>query len=178
MPRHREALYDVDAGGILAARRAEELATGGHFFEQVFDEDAGTGRKCARPFADQYAVVDDPRPALAASDAALDGDACDAGNRGQGLTAKAHRRHRFDPVIGQFRRGVAFERQSDIIPGHPAPIVADVDAVGSPRCQTHVDTCRSGINRVLDEFLESGCRTFDNFTGGNAIHEMFGQAAY
>ena len=35
--------------------------------------------------------------------------------------------------------------------------------------------CRPSIKRVLDQLLHRGCRTFDNFAGGNSIDDMFGK---
>ena len=177
-PRHREPFHDVDAGRIFAARRAEKLAARRDFFEQPFDQDTRARRERMRAFIDQRAVIDHAHPALATRDPALDRHPRDAGNRGQGLAAKAHRRHGFDGVGRQFRCGVAIESQSDVARSHAAAVITDVNAVGTTRRKPHVDPRCPGINRVFDQFLERGRRAFDNLARCDAINQVFGQAAY
>jgi Histidine kinase-, DNA gyrase B-, and HSP90-like ATPase len=73
---------------------------------------------------------------------------------------------------------LALERQSDVICGHAAAIVTDINPRRSPHAEHDVDPCCTGINGVFDEFLERCRRTFDNFTCSNAINQVFGQATY
>ena len=177
-PRHRKTFYDIDASGIFAARRAEELAARRDFFEQPFDQDTRPRGERMRAFIDQRAIIDHAHPALAARDPAFDRHPRDAGNRGQGLAAKTHRRHGFDGVGRQFRCGVAFESQSDVARSHAAAIITDFNAVGATRREPHVDPRCPGINRVFDQFFERGRRALDNLARCDAINQVFGQAAY
>ena len=50
-PRHRQAAHDVEAGRVLAARRAQELAPRGHLGEQVLDPHARSRRQRGGAFA-------------------------------------------------------------------------------------------------------------------------------
>jgi hypothetical protein len=177
-PRHREAFHDIDAGRIFAARGAEEFATRGDILKEPFDKDTRARRIGMRAFADHDAVIDLALPALAARNAAFDRHTRHTGDRRQCLTAKAHRRHRFDRVGRQFRCGVAFERQADLVRRHAATIVTNVNHIGATRGQTDIYPPCAGVDCVFDQFFQRSGWTFDNFARCDAIYEVFGQATY
>ena len=177
-PRHREPLHHVDAGRIFAARGAQELPPRGDALEQALDTDARAWWHGGGCIVDDFAVVDRARPAFEAGHPAFNGHARNARDRGQGLAAKSHRRHRFDAVVGHFRRGVAFERQRDVVARHAAAVVGHVDAVDAAARQHDRDPRCACINRVFDQFLERRRRSLYDFACGNAVDEMRRQAAY
>ena len=177
-PCHRQPLHDIDAGGIFAARTAEKFGTGGHTGEQSLDFDARSRRQRSRTIGNNIAIIDSARPPFPASDSTLDGQPRNARNRGQRLATKAHRADILDELIGQFRRGVAFERQSDVARVHPAPVVDDLNPVDPATRQNHRNPRGSGIYGVLDKLFQRCRRTFDNLASGDAIDQMWWQAAY
>ena len=86
------------------------------------------GRQRGGPLRSERAVIDHPRPALlGAARAALERQPRDAGDRGQGLAAKAERGDLLDRVVGQLRGGVALERERDLVRRHPAAVVGHLD---------------------------------------------------
>ncbi len=177
-PGHGEPLHDVEAGGIFGALRAQELAAGGDPGEQGLDPDSGAGRQSGGPLPFEPAVVDDARPAVRAAHPALDGQAGDAGDRRQSLAPEAQGGHRLDLVAGELGGGVALERQRHVGRAHPAAVVGDLDPAGAAGAERDRDPRGSGVDRILDQLLERAGRSFDHFTGRDAIDEMLGQAAY
>ncbi len=177
-PRHGEPLHHVEAGGIFGPLGAQELAAGGDLAEQILDRDAGAGRQRGRPLRRQRAIVDDARPAVGAADPAFDGDAGDAGDRRQRLAAEAQSGDRVDLVAGQLGGGVALERQRDVGRRHAAAVVGDLDPGKTALAQRHRDPLGAGVDRILDQLLQRTGRSFHHFTGGDAVDEVLGQAAY
>ena len=176
--RHRQAADDIETGGIFGACRAQEFTPRRHASEQILDDDPRPRRHRGGGVADEIAIVDRPRPAFRARDAAVDRQARDAGDRWQGLTAKAQRLDRLDPFVGKFRGGMAFERERHIVSAHPAAIVADLDPREPALGQHDTDSRRARIDRVFDQFLQRAGGSFDHFTGSDAIDQMFGETTY
>jgi hypothetical protein len=177
-PRHRQAFHHIDAGGIFGAGGAEELAPGGHLREQPFHADARAGREGGGAFVDQLAIVDHPPPAVAPPHPAFDREGRHAGDRRQRLAAKAQRRHRLDGVVRQLGRGMAFEREGDLVARHAAAVVGHLDPRGPALRQCDGDARGACVDRVLDKLLQRAGGSFHHFARGYAIHQMFGQTAY
>ena len=177
-PRHGEPLHDIEAGAIFAALGAQELAPGGNPGEQLLDGDAGAGRQRRRPLPRELAVVDDPRPAVGAANPALDRHPGDAGDRRQRLAAEAQGGDVLDRVARQLRGGVTFERQRDFRRRHAAAVVGDLDPLQSAPRQSDRDSRRAGVDRVFNQLFQRTGRSFHHFTGGDAVDDMLGQAAY
>ncbi len=183
-PRHREAADHVEAGGIFAAGRAQELAARGHLGEQLLDPHPRSRRQGGGLVRQQRAVIDHPPPAFSCAQfAAIDGQPCDAGDGGQRLAAKAERRHQLDCAvrpdqgIGQLRGRMAFERQCHGFGRHPAAVVHHLDPGKAAFGQHHPDSPRTRVDRVLDKLFERRSRAFDHLARGNAVHQSGREAA-
>jgi hypothetical protein len=177
-PRHGEALHHVEAGGIFGARRAQELAARGDAGEQLLDADARARRQRGGAFGDHGAVIDDAAPALGTAHPAFETHPRDAGDRGQGLAAKAQRRDLVDLVIGQLGGGVALQCERHIGRRHAAAVVGHFDEIGAAAGQFHGDPGGPGIDCVFDQFFQRAGRAFDHFSRCNSVDKMFGETAY
>ncbi|GAA3715583.1 hypothetical protein GCM10022268_25240 [Sphingomonas cynarae] len=62
--------------------------------------------------------------------------------------------------------------------GHAATIIRHLDAAETPFRQRHRDAACPRIEGVLDQFLQRAGGPFHHLTGGDAIDEMLGEAAY
>ena len=133
-PRHGEPLHDVEAGGIFAALRAQELAPRRHPARTAPRRVTRVpGGSAAGPSPVEPAIVDRPRPAVGAAHPALDRQPRDAGDRRQRLAAEAQGRDLVDRIVGQLGGGVALERQRDLVRRHAAAVVGDLDPVDARR---------------------------------------------
>ena len=177
-PGHRQSPDHIEAGGIFAARAAQELAPRRNLAEQVLDPDPGSRRQGCRPFLDQGAMIDHTPPALARrTGPAFQRQPGDTGNRRQRLAPEAEGRDQLDMIVGQFGGGVAFQRQCHFCRAHPAAVVGHFDPAEPTLGQAHSDAARVRIDRVFDQFLERRRRPFDHFARGNAVDQVLGQAA-
>ena len=174
-PSHGKPLHHIEAGGIFAARRTQELAARGDLAEQVFDPDTRSRRQCRRTFGNELAMIYNPfPPVIRAVRAAFEGKARHARNARQGFAAEAQRRNHLDGFIRQFRRRMTFERQRHFLWRHAAAIVGHLEARQpslykldrNPRC--------ARIDGVFDQFLERGRWPFDHFAGGNSVDQGIG----
>ena len=183
-PRHGETAHHVQTGSLFAARGAQELAACRNLGEQVFHPHPRPGGERSGSVLDKLAMIDHPPPAFCSTAfAAFHGQAGDAGDRRQGLAAKSERRHQFnclirtDQRLGQFRGCMAFERQRHCRRCHPAAIIAHLDAPHSAIPEGDSDSLCTGINRVLDQLFERGCRAFNHLARSDAVDQMRGKAA-
>ena len=177
-PRHGEPLHHVEAGGIFAPLRAQELAPRRDLAEQLLDGDPRAGRQRGRPLPRQFAVVDDTRPAIGAAHPAFDRHPGDAGDRRQCLAAKAERGHLLDRLARQLRGRVPLQRQRDLVLRHAAAVVDDLDPVQPAGRKAHCDPGGTRVDRVLDQLFQRAGRSFHHFTRRDAVDEMLGQTAY
>jgi len=177
-PRHGEALHDVEASAIFAALGAQELAPGRYAGEQLLDDDAGARRQGGRPLPFELAIVDDARPAVLAIQPGLDRHPGDAGDRRQRLAAETQGLDLVDRIGRQLGGGVPLQRQRDLIAGHAAAVVGDLDPADSALRQRHGDPGRAGIDRVFNQLFQRTGRPFNHFTGCNAVDKVLGQAPY
>ena len=74
-------------------------------------------------------------------------------------------------VLGQFRGAVPLDRQDQLFRGHATAIVRDRDQMLAAFLHAHIDARGSGIDRVLDQFLDRRRRPLDDFARGNAVDE-------
>jgi hypothetical protein len=77
--------------------------------------------------------------------------------------------------IRNLARGVPFERQSRISRLHPVAIVLNPNELLASELDRDHDPRRAGIERVLDELLDDGCRALDDFARGDLVGEMDGK---
>ncbi|MNT43633.1 hypothetical protein D3C72_1801170 [compost metagenome] len=67
------------------------------------------------------------------------------------------------------------DRQRQLFCGNAAAVVADADQAHTAFFQFDVDAAGAGIDRVLNQFLDHRCGSFDHLTGGNLIDQDFRQ---
>ena len=123
-------------------------------------------------------MIDDPPPALVGHfHPTFQGQPGDAGNGRQCLAAEAECRDLLDGIVRQFRGRMAFKCECHIGCGHAATVVGDFDPSEAAVDDRDRDPCCTGIDCILNKFFQRRGRSLDNFAGGNAIHQVFGQAA-
>ena len=181
--RHRQPLDDLGDGHGLGPLRAHELEPGRRGREQVTDLDTGTDVDGGRPQRGLDAPVDDNLQGLAIISGAVvspprgNRQPRDGTDRRQGLAAKAQRAN-VEQVLAsvagrcELRRRVAFDAQRQIGRIHPAAIVGDANERQPATGDDDVDLARTGIKRVLDQFLDDAGRPLDHLAGGNAVHGL------
>ena len=180
---HGEPSHDIEAGGVFAARCAQELAARGNLREDLFDSHARSGRERGRLVRHHGAVIDNLAPRLfGIARPALQREARHAGDRGQRLAAKAQRGDLLDRPIpdeafGQFRGRMAFERECHLVRPHPASVIAHFERAQPAFDQSDRYPRRTCVDRVLNQFLERRGGALDHLAGGDAIDERFGKAA-
>jgi hypothetical protein len=176
--RHGKPADGIEASGIFGARRAQELLAGGYAGEQALHLDPGARRQGGRPFRRDHAIIDRAGPAFRTAHAALNREPGDAGDRWQRLAAKTERLDRLDRIIGKLGGGMAFEGQGHLGRAHAAAVVDHFKPANSPFEQADGYAGGACVNGVLDQLLESARRALDHLARGDAVDEMFGQAAY
>jgi hypothetical protein len=70
---------------------------------------------------------------------------------------------------------VAGQRQRQLLWRNAASVVGDGDALDAALLQAHGDLGGAGIERVLQQFLDHGRRTFDHLASGNLRDQLIGQ---
>jgi hypothetical protein len=73
---------------------------------------------------------------------------------------------------------MTFKRDGQFVAGNAASVVRNINAINPARRQANGDTPRACVDGVFDKLLKRAGGAFDNLSGGNAIHQIFGQAAY
>ena len=61
---------------------------------------------------------------------------------------------------------------------HPAAIVGYLDAIDAAAREAYIDTERTGVDRVLDQFFQRTGRSFYHFTGSDPVNQIFGEPSY
>ena len=91
----------------------------------------------------------------------------------QRLAAKAERPDRAE-IVGarDLARGVALDRQPRVLGLHPLAVVFDADQLLAAELDGDGDAPRAGVERVLDQLLDDGRRTLDDFAGGDLVREI------
>ena len=108
-----------------------------------------------------------------------------AADRSDGRQRLAAEPHRVDvqqvhpPVIAgrQLRRGVAVQREQQVVGAHAAAIVFDRDPLQAARLDRDGDARGAGIQRVLGKFLHRRCGAFDHFASRDPVHDIGRQFA-
>jgi hypothetical protein len=70
---------------------------------------------------------------------------------------------------------VAGQRQRQLLWRNAASVVGDGDALDAALLQAHGDLGGAGIERVLQQFLDHGRRTFDHLASGDLRDQLIGQ---
>ena len=180
-PRHGEPLDDIERGKVFGACRFEEFESSGRGIKQLAHLDARArlpvGQKSGGLRSLNSAGIDLDAMRLAGLGTADDGKVRHGADRGQRLSAKAHGDDMREIVAGQFRGGMAFDRQNEIGRLHPLAVVFHQDEIGPAVRYRHRDTARTGIERILDQFLDGAGRAFDHLARGDAVDGTFGETA-
>ncbi len=92
---------------------------------------------------------------------------------GQRLAAESERADRVEVLgAGDLARRVPFERQPGVLGIHAVAVVFDAQQLLAAELDRDGDARGAGVERVLDQLLDDGGRTLDDFPGGNLVREM------
>jgi len=168
-------MLDMGALGVVAA---QELASSRHIEEEIAYLDGGTGWGAGLvDFEDFSTVDDDPGRGSGVGSGSFASRECepgDAGDAGDCFTAKAES---LDPgqicSDGDLAGGVSFEGQQRIVAAHADAVVGDAEQTAAGGEDLHGNARGSGVEAILDEFLDDARGTFDDFTGGDLIRHVF-----
>ena len=106
-----------------------------------------------------------------------DAEPGDRANRGQRLAAKSERADLQQVLIVEFGRGMAIHRQREVASGHAAAVVGDADPPPAAAVGEDVDPACAGIDGVFDQLFHHAGGALNDFAGGDAVDELFGELA-
>ncbi len=177
--RQRDAPEHFVAMAELGLLGAQELAPRRRIEIEVGHRDGGALRACGRPhLADLRAFGTDFSGMGGVARAAGDRQARHRGDGSQGLATEPHGDHRFQILEARdLARGVACERERQLLARDAGTIVLDLDALGAAGIELHRDRLRAGIDRVLEQFLEHRRRALDHLAGGDLADQELRQNA-
>ena len=101
----------------------------------------------------------------------------DRSNGGQSLTAKAKRGDVGQITIGQFRGGMALDRQGQIFPIHAKPVIHHPYQPSTAILYGDVNAPGLGVQRVFHQFLHGGSRALNHFARSDTVDENGVKAA-
>jgi hypothetical protein len=171
-----QPLLDMAELGSLGA---QELAPRRHVVEQVPHLHRGALRMRFRRDGTEASAVDLQRGAMRVV-AATRGqyETADRRDRRQGLAAESERGDRLQVVHrGNLAGGVAGDSQRQFVRGNATAVVADADQAHAAFLEIDVDAARTRIERVLDQFLDHGCRPLHDLAGRDLVDEGVGKLA-
>ena len=67
---------------------------------------------------------------------------------------------------------MALQREARVFAVHARAVVADTDQCLAAVFQLYPHRLGTGIERVLDQLFHHGCRSLDDFTGGDLIRDV------
>ena len=177
-PRHRQAANDIEAGGIFAARASAGTCAAPAPSRTALDPHARAGRHrrrplpAATPLSISIRQPSSPRTRLSSVSCATLAIEGSASPRNPSVaTASIASSGSFDVAWRSSASAISPRR-------HPAAVVDHFDAVDAAAGESHRNFARAGVDGVLDQLLQGAGRAFDNLARGDAIDQMFGQAAY
>jgi len=173
-----EVMLDVGALGLLGA---QELPSRGQVEEEGTNLHGGAGGIRGGLDLGDPAALDQDGGGLAVGVVVLPGDemeAADAGDGGQGLPAEAHGGDGGE-VLGplDLGRGVAFQAEQCVVPGHAHAIVGHADQAAAAGRDLDGDAGWAGVDGVLDELLDDGGGSLDDLAGRDLVGDVVGQEA-
>ena len=175
-PRHGQPADMIKAGRKLRPRRFQELAPGRDVSEQAVDARHSPRRRAGRAVVNDAAIVHHQPPPLAAFEPAGQRQPGDRADGRQRLPAKSHGLNGLQIFVRQFRRGVAFNGEPQLIGCHAEPIVSHFQTVDAAVHQDDADAPRAGVQCVFNKFLGRTRRTFNHLTGSDPVDQGFRQA--
>jgi hypothetical protein len=169
-----DPLEFIEAVPQLDRIRFEEGPARRDVEEQVADGDGGAGG-CRQGLGTGSV-------AALGLDAGADGIAGPAGaevhprhrrDGGEGFAAEPFREEGEQVVgVAELRGGVALEAADRVRRGHAGTGVDYVDQGAAGIREVDVDACGTGIDRILDEFLDDAGGALDHFAGGDLVRNM------
>ena len=178
-PRQCGAQERFLAMTVLGRAGAQELAPGWGVEVEISHLGRGAGRARGRRRRTDVAAgrLDLPRMAILGAFAhyAKMRHRCDACER---LTAKAEARHAFQIVETlDLARRVTRDRERQILRADACAVVGDAKQPGATLGKLHRDAPRAGVETVLQQFLQGGCRALDHFARGDLADEKVRKAS-
>jgi hypothetical protein len=170
--RHGEAFHNIGYSLRFSAVGFEKLQPCGRGEKKIGHFDFRALRAGGRRDLKFLAEIDTQMRRMIGTRAT--GDKIDTGHRGNGgqsLAAKAKRRNIGKIAIGQFGGGMTIDSEDEIVCAHALAIIHHADETPPALLQCNIDTLCTGIERILDEFLDGRSRTLDNLARSNAINE-------
>ncbi len=157
----------------------QKLAPRRHVVEQLAHFHGGAG--CLRlgyHFAQLAAFHLQGRAMFVTGPARSQRETADRGDGWQCFTSESQGGHRFKIIERSDLAGcVAGNRQRQLLRGNAATVIADADQADAALFQVDIDAQRAGIQCVLDQFLDHGRGTFNDFARGDLVDEGIGELA-
>src|SRR5207237_1872645 len=177
--RQRDAPEELVAVAELGGFAAQELAARRRVEIQVGDRHRGARRAC-RGFdlADVRTLGADRRAVRRLPRAGGDRDSRDRGDGSERLAAKSHAADAFEVLeTADLARGVARERERQVVARDAGAVVLDLDALCAPLVERHGDAARVRVAAVLEQLLEHRRGPLDHLAGGDLADQEIGQDA-
>ena len=70
---------------------------------------------------------------------------------------------------------MAFKGQQRIVAHHAAAVVGDADQLAAAALHPDDDAVRAGVERILQQLLDHGCRPVDNLAGRDLVGHLIGK---
>ena len=100
----------------------------------------------------------------------------EARHRGDGRQRFAAKPERGDgaEIVGSrdLAGGVARQRELELGGGNSAAVVANAREAHAARLDFDFDALRAGVEAVLNQLLDDGCRTLDDLAGSDLVDEV------
>src|SRR5690606_14558356 len=162
---------------ILGALGAQEFASCGNVEEEISHLYRRAGRTRRRPGRAQLTVVGADRVSDLRVGSSRDEpharDRCDARQR---FAAETERRDLLEIVDRRdLARRMARQRERELLPFDPRPVIANAAQTHAAIFDLHLDALRTGIDAVLHELLDYGCRSFDDLARRDLMNELLGK---
>lgn len=168
-----EVVLDVGTFGFLGA---EEFATGREVEEQGADLDGSAGGAGGGADFGDAPALDGDGSGFAGGFLAFAGGEEETGDRSDGREGFAPEAHGGEggEILGpsDLGGGMTFEREEGVIAAHPESIVGDADEAASTGPDFDGDAGGLGVEGILDEFLDDGSGSFNDFAGGDLIGDV------
>src|SRR5882672_11195604 len=177
--RQRNAPEELVAVAEFGGFAAQELAARRRVEVQVGYRHCGARRACrGLDLADMRALGADRRAMRRLPRAGDDRDSRDRGDGSERLAAKSHAADAFQvPEAADLARGVARERERQVVARYAGAVVVDLDALRAALVQRHGDAARVRVEAVLEQLLQHRRGPLDYLAGSDLAHQEIGQDA-
>jgi len=156
---------------VFRLRGTEKLAACGHIEKEIPDGDVGSaGRARIAHLLDFAAKNQDFRPYGGVGAVGCErelGNGCDGG---KGFPSESHGGDGVEILeLTKLAGGMTLNAQQCVVAIHASPIVQNPDQSASPIHHFDLNACGSGIEGILDQLLQNGCRAFHDLARGNLV---------